>query len=96
MREYYRGVVAVGSSGAPRPRIPSRHDRPRHPRRPAPAQVSTVRLPPTLDRWDVLPLAEMIAAGQGERRLPLKVRQTVPTRGHAVGPGKLPSSIDAR
>ena len=29
---------------------------------------------PTCDRWAVLPLAEMIAAGQGSRRLPLSVR----------------------
>jgi len=29
---------------------------------------------PTCDRWAVLPLAEMIAAGQGARRLPMPVR----------------------
>ena len=53
---------------------------------------------PTCDRWAVLPLAEMIAAGQGSRRLPftvrcrwcgavgrLVVRPPVPTRGDSVG-----------
>jgi len=29
---------------------------------------------PTCDRWAALPLADMIAAGQGSRRLPFKVR----------------------
>jgi len=29
---------------------------------------------PTCYRWAVLPLAEMIAAGQGARRLPFRVR----------------------
>jgi RNase P subunit RPR2 len=29
---------------------------------------------PRCDRWAVLPLAAMIAAGQGSRRLPLVVR----------------------
>jgi len=29
---------------------------------------------PHCDRWAVLPLAEMIAAGQGARRLPFSVR----------------------
>jgi hypothetical protein len=29
---------------------------------------------PTCDRWSVLPLATMIEAGMGDRRLPLRVR----------------------
>ena len=29
---------------------------------------------PCCDRWRVLPLAELVAAGQGERRLPIRVR----------------------
>jgi len=49
---------------------------------------------PRCDRWRVLPLAELIAGGQGSRRLPvpvtcgacgspgrLQVRPPVPTRG---------------
>jgi len=49
---------------------------------------------PRCDRWQTLPLAELIAAGQGSRRLPLavrcrdcgepgrlQVRPPVPTRG---------------
>ena len=51
---------------------------------------------PRCDSWRVLPLAEMIAAGQGTRRLPIRVRcrdcgevgelqlrPPVPTRGPA-------------
>ncbi len=53
---------------------------------------------PCCDRWAVLPLAAMIAAGQGSRRLPLRVRcrycgevgrlqvrPPVPTRGPVGG-----------
>jgi hypothetical protein len=53
---------------------------------------------PTCDRWATLPLAAMIAAGQGSRRLPftvrcrwcgavgrLQVRPPVPTRVGSVG-----------
>jgi len=29
---------------------------------------------PRYDAWRVLPLAEMVAAGHGERRLPIRVR----------------------
>ena len=29
---------------------------------------------PRCDRWAVLPLAELVAQGHGERRLPLRVR----------------------
>jgi hypothetical protein len=29
---------------------------------------------PRCDRWSVLPLAELVAAGQGARRLPIRVR----------------------
>ena len=29
---------------------------------------------PHCDRWEVLPLAELIAAGHGSRRLPIRVR----------------------
>jgi hypothetical protein len=28
----------------------------------------------TCDRWRVLPLAEMVAAGHGDRRLPIRMR----------------------
>lgn len=53
---------------------------------------------PTCDRWATLPLVDMIAAGQGSRRLPftvrcrwcgavgrLQVRPPVPTRVGTVG-----------
>jgi hypothetical protein len=31
------------------------------------------------DRWRELPLAELVAAGHGERRLPIPVRETIET-----------------
>ena len=53
---------------------------------------------PRCDRWHVLPLAELVAAGQGSRRLPvpvtckacgssgqLQVRPPVPTRSPVGG-----------
>ena len=36
---------------------------------------------PRCDRWCELPLAELVAAGHGARRLPVRVRPPVPTRG---------------
>jgi len=74
--------VLIGNQAAPRACL----DRTLAPRRPRPHCGSAPLARHELhaycvacDRWRVLPLAELVAAGHGERRLPIPVRKTIET-----------------